>query len=118
MTTGLLLYPDHEIREIDLDLDRGDVVCEILDATDPLAVALNTVSPTVLLVDKFATRDTRPTNLLATFLVFAVRREPFHGVNGTALLLGVDVDDAWTDVPDYLVDYLRQLAAKVEEAEL
>jgi hypothetical protein len=118
VTTGLLLYPDHEIREVDVDLDRPDVVCQLLDTTDPVTIDLDTVSPTVLVVDSYATRDVRPTNLLATFLVFAVRREPFHGVNGIALLVGVDLDESLTDVPDYLVDYLRSLAAKVEEAEL
>ena len=115
MTVGLVLYADGEIREIDLDPQRADVVAATLNAAEIVEIPLDTIEPTVLATDLYATRDVAPVNVLATFLVFAVRRrnsQPFHGIyGGAALLFGLDADDQWTDVPDHLLIFLRALVA-------
>jgi hypothetical protein len=107
MTTGLLLYPDGEIREIDVDTSRADVISSYLHAETVDTIRVH--ASAVLLVDRYATRDVAPLNMYASLLVFASRPGPFHGVNGTTILFGLGADGEWTDVPDVLLGLFAHL---------
>lgn len=108
MTIGLLLYPDGEIREIDVDPSRADVISTYLNNAETVD-EIRVHAGAVLLVDRFATRDVAPLNMYASLLVFAARPGPFHGVNGTTILFGLDPDGEWTDVPDALLGLFAHL---------
>jgi hypothetical protein len=107
VTTALVLYPDGEIREIDVDTTRTDVLLSYLDASTFDVIRIH--AHAILLVDRFATRDVAPLNMYASFLVFAARPGPFHGVNGATVLFGLDPDGEWTDVPDDLLGLFAQI---------
>jgi hypothetical protein len=112
VTTALVLYPDGEIREVDVDTTRTDVLLSYLDASTYDTIRIH--SGAVLLVDRYATRDVAPLNMYASMLVFAARPGPFHGVNGATVLFGLDADGQWSDVPDDLLalfDRLDQITA-------
>lgn len=111
MTTALLLYTDGEIREIDLDPTRGDVILALLDTTTADEIEIDDEPDRVVFMfDRYSTRDVAPLNVYATLYVFASRREPFHGVHGDVLLLGRTVDGAWTDAPEPLVEIFHTLS--------
>jgi hypothetical protein len=115
VTAALVLYTDGEIREVDVDATRADVLTSYLDAEtyDPIRVHAGAV----LLVDRYATRDVAPLNVYASLLVFAARPGAFHGVNGTAILFGLDPDGEWTDVPTDLLALFHRLDALAEMVE-
>lgn len=110
---ALILYPDGEIRNVDVDPGRPDVLAAYLDSevVDPVRIH----SGAVLLVDRYATRDVAPLNVYASLLMFAAHPGPFHGVNGTTILFGLDADGQWCDVPDDLLDLFRVLDRIVED---
>jgi hypothetical protein len=114
MTTALILYTDGEIREIDVDPERPDVLAAYLDSqmVDPVRIH----SGAVLLVDRYSTRDVAPLNMYASLLIFAARPGPFHGINGTTILFGLDADGQWSDVPDELLDLFRTLDSIVADS--
>ena len=108
---GLVLYTDGEIREIDLDPTRRDVLLGLLDAEETAEISVpSDTGSVVFLIDPYATRDVAPLNVYATLYVFASRRRPFHGVNGTVLLLARNDDGDWADAPEPLVDVFRRLS--------
>lgn len=106
---GLLLYTDGEIREVDLDPTRTDVLCRLLDTTAVDVVEID--EEAAFLIDRYSTRDIAPLNVYASLYLFASHREPFHGLHGTILLLGRTPDGEFDDAPEPLVEIMRKLSA-------
>ena len=107
---GLVLYPDGEIRELDVDLARTDVLLAALDSTDVMRLD---VSPTlVLFLDPWATRDVAPVNVYATLVLLGADHNdaPRNAIHGPAILFGRSLDDEPDDVPARLVGFLSSIA--------
>lgn len=112
MTTGLVLYPDGEIREVDLDPGRPDVLAVALNAEGE-ALRVDLSPRLVLFVDRWATRDAAPVNVYASLMELSAAHhahEPTHGINGPALLFGRTVDGEIVDVGDGVLELLRTLS--------
>lgn len=107
MTNALLLYTDGEIREVDVDPTRADVLSAYLHSESIDRIRIH--SGAVLLIDRYATRDVAPLNMYASLLVFAARPGPFHAVNGATILFGLDADGDLADVPDDLLALFARL---------
>lgn len=106
---GLALYPDGEIRELDVDLARRDVLLAALDSTDVEEVRVG--DRLVLFIDPWSTRDVAPVNVYASMLLLGAGQvDPFHGLHGPVIVFGLSLDSEPVDVPARLVGFLESVS--------
>ncbi len=106
-TLALALFPDGEIRELEIDLDRPDVICGVLDT--PEYVRIDVDDRYGMLIDRYSTRDVAPVNVYATLVLLSAQPTTW-GISGPALLFGRTLDGDLDDVPDSLVEILRGIS--------
>lgn len=106
---GLVLYPDGEIREIDVDLARRDLLVAALDSTDVMTLD---VSPRfVLFLDPWATRDVAPVNVYASLVLLGADHNAApDAIHGPAILFGRTIDEEPDDVPARVVGWFSSIA--------
>lgn len=102
MTEVILLYADGDVRAIDLDPSRGDVLRNLTGATTLGTINLRELGLTLWIDDEGLLRDL-PLNLAGTLLVWGTGRRPVHPVVGTVVVVGLTHDGGYVDVPDDLL---------------
>jgi hypothetical protein len=110
VTEVLIAYADvrPEIRVDDLDLDRLDVVHSTIDAR---AVGILDLPDAALRILYDADPAGRRPNLVASVLLYVSERRPVTPIRGDALIVGLTLDGAATDVPEDLAALFADLAA-------
>jgi hypothetical protein len=103
MTFVLVLYAeDAEVRLVDVDVDRRDVLLGLLD-TDAFSTYNFPELGSQLLLDDHGLRKKKPVNLAATMLIYGSGRRPLYPFLGDVILLGLTVDGETSDPPEDLL---------------
>lgn len=101
---ALIVYADGSIYLNDLDVDRVDVLLDVIAASSDSVetVDLPDLSLRVIL-DPLGRSEGRGLNPWATGLLYGSGRRPMHAIVGDVILVGVTADGAAADVPDDLL---------------
>lgn len=90
--SAVLLDTNGDVRLVEVDPVRRDVILELLDAFDVDPIILDDL---ILVIDAHAAREGERLNLAASFLAW-----PRDAIRGDVLVFGRDEENAPTDVPD------------------
>jgi hypothetical protein len=102
MTSALAFHADGEVRHLDLDLERADLLHSVLGTGQTDVFRLPELGCAILYDELSLVANTR-LNLPVSLLLYGSRRRPLHPLHGPVLIVGLTGDDLLTDVPDDLL---------------